>query len=365
MSKGTEPPDTLPGLRERIDAVDGQLLELLSERARLAARVAAVKQAEGGNGSFYRPEREAQVLRGILARNPGPLPDEEVGRLFREVMSACLALEQPLTVAYLGPVGTWTEAAAYKHFGHSVATRSAASIDEVFREVEAGGCAYGVVPVENSIEGVVNHTLDNFADSPLLICGEVELRIHHCLLGQVEALGEARRLYGHPQALAQCRRWVDSYLPGVERVPVSSNAEGARRAAEEAGAVAIASQAAAERYGLRVLAASIEDEPDNTTRFLVIGRHETGPSGQDKTSLLFATPNRPGALKDILDCFSDAGISLSRIESRPSRRAMWEYLFYVDLDGHANEPHVARALAAVETRATLVKRLGSYPQAVL
>jgi len=365
MTSTADPSDTLAALREGIDAVDARLLELLSERARLAARVAAVKAAEGSGGSFYRPEREAQVLRGILAQNPGPLPDEEVGRLFREIMSACLALEQPMTVAYLGPAGTWTEAAARKHFGDSVDTRSAASIGEVFREVEAGGCAFGVVPVENSIEGVVTHTLDNFADSPLLICGEVELRIHHCLLGRVQAMGSARRLYGHPQALAQCRRWVDSHLPGIERLPVSSNAEGARRAADEDGAVAIASQAAAAHYDLRVLAARIEDEPDNTTRFLVIGRHATGPSGDDKTSLIFATPNRPGALRDILDCFARAGISLSRIESRPSRRAMWEYLFYVDLDGHASDPHVAAALAELESRATLVKRLGAYPRAVL
>ncbi len=365
MTPPADLPETLAALRERIDAVDERLLELLSERARLASRVAAVKLAEGNGGSFYRPEREAQVLRGILARNPGPLPDEEVGRLFREIMSACLALEQPLTVAYLGPVGTWTEAAASKHFGHSVAMRSAASIAEVFREVEGGGCAFGVVPVENSIEGVVTHTLDNFADSPLVICGEVELRIHHCLLGRVAALGDARRLYGHPQALAQCRRWVDGHLAGIERLPVPSNAEGARRAAGEEGAVAIASEAAAAHYDLRVLAARIEDEPDNTTRFLVIGRQASGSSGDDKTSLIFATPNRPGALRDILDCLAGAGISLSRIESRPSRRAMWEYLFYVDLDGHASDPHVAAALAEIESRATLVKRLGSYPRAVL
>jgi chorismate mutase/prephenate dehydratase len=365
MVPPTEPPDDLLTLRECIDAVDGQLLELISERARLATRVAEVKLAEGNGGSFYRPEREAQVLRGILERNPGPLPDEEVGRLFREIMSACLALEQPLTVAYLGPAGTWTEAAASKHFGHSVTMRAAASIAEVFREVEAGGCAFGVVPVENSIEGVVTHTLDNFADSPLVICGEVELRIRHCLLGRVPALGSARRLYGHPQALAQCRRWVDGHLPGIERSPMPSNAEGARRAAEEEGAVAIASEAAAAHYDLNVLAAGIEDEPDNTTRFLVIGRQASGPSGDDKTSLIFATPNRPGALRDILDCFARAGISLSRIESRPSRRAMWEYLFYVDLDGHASNPSVASALADIEARATLVKRLGSYPRAVL
>lgn len=365
MTAAADPSDTLTSLRERIDAVDVRLLDLLSERARLAAKVAAVKLAEGNGGSFYRPEREAQVLRGILERNPGPLPDEEVGRLFREVMSACLALEQPMTVAFLGPAGTWTEAATCKHFGHSVTTRSAASIGEVFREVEAGGCAFGVVPVENSIEGVVTHTLDNFASSPLLICGEVELRIHHCLLGRVAALGSARRLYGHPQALAQCRRWVDGQLPGIERVAVPSNAEGARRAAEEEGSVAIASEAAAAHYDLRVLAARIEDEPDNTTRFLVIGRQATGPSGDDKTSLIVATPNRPGALRDILDCLAKAGISLSRIESRPSRRAMWEYLFYIDLDGHSSDPHVAAALVELESRATLVKRLGSYPRAVL
>jgi chorismate mutase / prephenate dehydratase len=355
----------LPELRARIDALDVELLRLISERARLAAQVAEVKAREGGVQSFYRPEREAQVLRNILARNPGPLPGEEMGRLFREIMSACLALEQPLLVAYLGPAGTYTQAAAQKHFGHSVTTRGAGSIDEVFRDVEAGGCQFGVVPIENSIEGVVTHTLDNFADSPLKICGEVELRIHHGLQGRMSSLAEVERLYAHAQALAQCRRWLDSHLPAVERIAVASNAEGARRAAEEQGAAAIASESAAELYGLKLLAQRIEDEPDNTTRFLVIGRHETAPSGEDKTSLLFSTPNKPGALNNILQCFAEAGISLSRIESRPSRRAMWDYLFFVDIEGHVQDPLVATTLSRVEGRSALLKHLGSYPRAVL
>jgi len=358
--------DSLAGLRQRIDTVDEQLLALISQRAELASQVARVKRREGDDGCFYRPEREAQILRAVIEKNAGPLTGEEMARLFREIMSACLALEKPLNIAYLGPEGTFTQAAALKHFGHSVTTRSLGNIDEVFREVESGGCDYGVVPVENSTEGVINYTLDLFINSPLHICGEVELRIHHHLLAtQGQGLAEIGRIYAHQQALSQCRRWLDSELPEVERIPVNSNAEAARRVAAETGAAAIAGEAAAEYYDLEILARSIEDEPDNTTRFLIIGRQDTPPSGDDKTTLLFTTPNRSGALYQMLAAFAERGISMTRIESRPSRRGMWDYVFFVDVLGHHRDPGLADALEALQERASMVKLLGSYPRAVL
>jgi len=357
--------EQLNALRARIDELDDELLKALSARARLAKEVAQVKGDNAENGGFYRPEREAQVLRRIIAKNTGPLSDEEIARLFREIMSACLALEQRLNVAYLGPEGTFTHAAALKHFGHSVQTAAMNSIDDVFREVEGGSCQYGVVPVENSIEGVINHTLDMFLNSPLIICGEVELRIHHHLLSRETCLPAITQVYAHPQALAQCRRWLGHHLPKVEQLPVGSNAEAARRAAIEPGSAAIASEAAAGIYGLSSLASHIEDEADNTTRFLVIGRQCVAPSGDDKTSLIFSTPNKPGALYAMLAPFAEHGISMMRIESRPSRRGMWDYSFFVDIEGHAQNAVVAEALRELKEQALMLKLLGSYPRAVL
>lgn len=356
--------DRLKALRERIDALDEQIQALISARARCAQEVAELKNGSGA-ASFYRPEREAEVLRKVIVRNQGPLSGEEMARLFREIMSACLALEQPLRIAYLGPEGTFTQVAALKHFGHSVATVAHHSIDEVFRDVEAASCHYGVVPVENSTEGVVTHTLDMFLNSPLKIVGEVQLRVHHHLLGKADALAAVRRVYAHQQALAQCREWLDENLAGVERVAVSSNAEAARRVAGENDAAAIASREAADIYGLRALASNIEDEPDNTTRFLVIGREPVAPSGRDKTSLLVSAPNRPGALHELLAPFARHGISMTRIESRPSRRGVWEYVFFVDIEGHAADAAVATALEQLTAKAAMLKVLGSYPRAVL
>ncbi len=357
----------LDEIRKRIDAVDADIQRLISERAALAQEVAQTKQAEQGESPeevlFYRPEREAQVLRKVLERNQGPLPGEEMARLFREIMSACLALEQPLSVAFLGPEGTFTQAAALKHFGHSVRTRPMAAIDEVFREVEAGSTHFGVVPVENSTEGVINHTLDMFMRSSLAICGEVELRIHHHLIGRDRH--NIKKIYSHQQSLAQCREWLDAHLPEVERISVSSNAEAVRRAAVEEGAAAIAGETAADIYALPVLEAKIEDNPDNTTRFLVIGTQEVPPSGDDKTSLLVSTPNRPGALYRLLSPFERNGISMSRIESRPSRLANWEYVFFIDINGHVRDEAVARALEILKTDSPMFKVLGSYPKAVL
>jgi len=356
---------TLDELRAKIDEIDSSLLELISQRARMATEVARVKSELPEDNGFYRPEREAQVLRKIIDRNPGPLSEEEMARLFREIMSACLALEQTLDIAFLGPEGTFTHAAALKHFGHSVKTTAMGSIDQVFREVESGACQYGVVPVENSIEGVVNHTLDMLVNSSLMICGEVELRIHHHLLSNEESVDGITKVYSHQQSLAQCRAWLDTHLLKAERVSVNSNAEGARLAAGEKNSAAIAGESAAELYELSVLMKNIENEADNTTRFLVLGQHETLPSDNDKTSLLFSAPNKPGALQEMLACFSDNGVSLTRIESRPSRKGMWEYVFFVDIEGHAQEATVALALDKLNSRASMIKLLGSYPRAVL
>jgi len=356
--------DKLKAVRDRIDALDEQIQALINERAKCAQEVAALKNGNDA-ATFYRPEREAEILRKILARNQGPLSGEEMARLFREIMSACLALEQPLRIAYLGPEGTFTQAAALKHFGHSVQTDSHFSIDEVFREVEAGASQYGVVPVENSTEGVITHTLDMFLNSPLKITGEVQLRIHHNLLSTVESLNAVRRVYSHQQSLAQCRGWLDEHLAGVERIAVSSNAEAARLAAQDKEAAAIASRAAADIYGLRVLVANVEDEPDNTTRFIVIGREQVPPSGKDKTSLLLSATNKPGALHSLLAPLAQHGISMTRIESRPSRRGVWEYVFFVDIEGHAADARVAQALDELRAEAAMLKVLGSYPRAIL
>lgn len=350
-------------LRARIDELDDQLLALISRRAATAHEIAAAKGPLEAGADRYRPEREAQVLRRLVAANPGPLPDESIGLLFRELMSACRALQQQLAVAYLGPEGTFTQAAAQKHFGQSVCTVPLAAIDEVFRAVESRECQYGVVPVENSIEGVVSHTLDSFVGSSLRICGEVELRIHHHLLSREPELARVVRVYAHQQALAQCRRWLDGRLGGVERIALSSNAEAARRCTGEPGSAAIAGAAAGALYGLGALASNIEDQPDNTTRFLVVGPRSAPPSGDDKTSLLFATPNRPGALYHVLSAFAEAGISMTRIESRPSRQGMWDYFFFVDVIGHADDPLVAEALQRFGQRTTMLKLLGSYPRA--
>ena len=362
MSKNS---NDLDAIRARIDQIDGQLLELLSRRATAVAEVAHIKRAAGGSSVFYRPEREAQILHRVMESNPGPLSSEEIARLFREIISACFALEQVISVAYLGPEGTFTHDAAIKHFGHSVRTAALAGIDQVFREVEAGQCHFGVVPVENSIEGVVNHTLDLLMNSPLRICGEVELRIHQHLMSRSADLSGIRRVYSHQQSLAQCRAWLNGNLPAVERIPVSSNSEAARMATVEDGAAALAGAAAAEFHKLPILARNVEDAPDNTTRFLVLGRDSAAPSGRDKTSLLFSTPNRPGALSTMLKCFADEGVSLSRIESRPSRRGMWDYVFFVDLEGHTEDAPVAAALSALQREASMVRVLGSYPSAVL
>jgi chorismate mutase/prephenate dehydratase len=362
----------LESLRREIDRVDAALHALINERARLARAVGISKHADGHLVDFYQPEREAEVLRLALQRNQaaresGALRDEEIVRLFREIMSACLAQEEPLKVAFLGPEGTFTQTAVYKHFGHSVRALPLPSIDEVFHEVEKGNADFGVVPIENSTEGTVNHTLDRFLNSPLKICGEVELRIHQYLMGRMDDLGQIARVCSHAQSLAQCRGWLNEHLPSVERVPVSSNAEAARRARDESGTAAIAGKTAAEVYGLTLLATEIEDRPDNTTRFFVVGRRLFKPSGADRTTLLVSTNETagPGALHRLLGPLAKHGINLTRIESRPSQRRKWDYVFFIDIEGHVDDPKVAAALEGLKSQASLYRVLGSYPKAVL
>ena len=356
--------DRLRELRNQIDALDERIQELIARRAQCAQEIAKAKHASG-TASFYRPEREVEVLRKVMKRNHGPLPNEDVARLFREIMSSCLALESRLKIAFLGPEGTFTHAAALKHFGHAVEIVPTSSIAEVFREVESDAAHFGVVPIENSTEGVVNHTLDMFINSPLKICGEVELRIHHHLLSKGKSLRAIKKVLSHHQSLAQCREWLDTQLPKVERVPVASNAEAARQAARNKSFAAIAGGSAAELYGLKVLAANIEDEPDNTTRFLIIGKLDAQPSGDDKTSLLLSGHNRPGSLAALLAPLSRCGINMTHIESRPSRKGVWEYVFFLDLEGHYQDEKLRTALAELEREAAFLKLLGSYPKAVL
>jgi chorismate mutase/prephenate dehydratase len=361
MTSGQE---ELAGLRQRIDALDDEVLRLLSQRAQCACRIGVIKQ-----GNFlYRPEREAQVLRRIAESNTGPLPEAAVRSIYREIMSACLALEQSLKIAYFGPAGTFTESAAKKHFGAAPSFTPFITIDDVFRTVEAGNADYGVVPVENSTEGAVGRTLDLLLSSPLKICGEANLRIHQNLMSKSTSLEQITRLYSHAQSLAQCHDWLNRTLPNVPRVPVASNAEAARMASLESTAAAIAGEAAARWYELNVLAANIEDDPNNTTRFLVLAKHDVAISGDDKTSFVCSAQNRPGAVHDLLTPLKTHGVSMSKLESRPARgfgESRWAYVFFIDIDGHRQDPAVACALADMRDKVGFLKELGSYPKTSL
>ena len=363
----------LSQIRERIDEIDLRLLELISERAQCAQQVAEVKlrasQSQEDVPLFYRPEREAQVLRAIRERNPGPLAGDQVAAIFRELMSGCLALEQPLSVAFLGPEGTYSQAAALKHVGQSALPQSQPSIHKVFRQVEERLCDYGVVPVENSTEGMVGQTLDCFLESPLQITGEIELPVvHHLLvdgpdLGSAAVLDDIALVIGHEQALGQCRHWLDSHLPDVPREAVASNGEAARRAGSEQSVAAIAGELALKQYGLVPPASAIQDRSSNTTRFLVLGRESVPPSGYDKTSLLVSARNRPGALLGLLRPFEEKGVSLTRIDSRPSKTEKWTYLFYIECEGHLSDPVMADVIGEIEEHSIMLKKLGSYPRA--
>ena len=355
----------LLALRDQIDALDLQIMQAISDRARCAKQVAEVKKQQG-DSAYYKPEREAQVLRQIMEQNNGPLDNEEMARLFRQIMSACLALEQPVKVAFLGPEGTFTQEAALKHFGDSAISVPMAAIDEVFRDVLAGSCHYGVVPVENSTEGVISHTLDSFIDSSLKICGEVELRIHqNLLIGPNTNKDNITRVYSHAQSLAQCRQWLNSHLPNVERVAVSSNAEAAKRVQGEWNSAAIAGDMSCQLYGLEKLNDKIEDNPDNSTRFLIIGREEVSPSGDDRTSIVVSVQNKTGALHDLLEPFRRNNVDMTRLESRPSRSSKWSYVFFIDFAGHINDAPVAAVLEELSSGVADLKVLGSYPRAVL
>jgi chorismate mutase/prephenate dehydratase len=349
----------IESIRKRIDALDRRLVKVLSARARLAQRIGRLKA-----GAAYRPEREAQVLRGILAENHGPLPDGALARLFTEIMSACRSLEDSLRAAYLGPPGTFSQEAAVKHFGGLAALAPCGSIDEVFRQVETGAAGYGVVPVENSTEGAIGRTLDLLLSTPAQVCGEIMLPIRQCLMAKRDRLAGIRKVYSHAQSLSQCQQWLARNLPRAERVAVVSNAEAARLAARERSAAAIGPRTAAALYGLKLLARNIEDEAKNTTRFLVIAQHDAAPSGRDKTSLVMSTRNVPGAMHELLTPLAVNQVSMTRLESRPSRTGLWEYVFYVDIEGHQRDAAVARALAELKQKASFLKVLGSYPAAV-
>jgi chorismate mutase/prephenate dehydratase len=348
-------------LRREIDRIDEELAALLQRRAGLAQDIGKLK----GGAPAYRPERESEVLQRVT-RADGVLSSERVAAVFREIISACRSLEEAIRVSYLGPEGTFSEQAVRKHFGAAVEALAVASVDEAFRRCESGAAQFTVVPAENSTEGVVGRTLDLLVTTPLRICGEVELRVQQNLLSRAKSLGQIKKVYSHSQSLAQCNGWLAQNLPHAERVPVGSNAEAAQRAAKEPGSAAVAGLAAGERYGLEPLARSIEDDASNTTRFLVLGKLQPGPSGRDRTSLVISAENKPGAVHALLTPLAQHGVSMTRIESRPARAraALWEYLFFIDVEGHEKDERVAAALAALRGKAPFLKILGSYPVAV-
>jgi len=354
----------LGALRARIDSIDDALLKLVSERAGIAQQVGRAKNGE----KIYRPEREAQIIRRLRETNPGPLSGDTIERLIREIMSACRALEETTRIAYLGPAGTFSQQAVNKHFGHDVEALAESDIDACFQAVETGRAEFAVVPVENSTEGAVGRTLDLIVASSLKICGEVTLPIHQMLMRKRSGLDGIARVYGHAQSLAQCQQWLARHLPNAERISVVSNSDGARRAAAEPDAATLGSKTAAELYDLVVVEARIEDEASNTTRFLVLGRTDSAPSGRDKTSLVMSVKNQPGAVVKLLQPLADAGISMSKLESRPARLdhvglGNWGYLFFVVCEGHREDARLAAALAEIESRAAFLKVLGSYPAA--
>ena len=353
--------DKLKPLRDQIDAIDAQLISLLNQRAKVAQAVGHIKAET--NAPVFRPEREAQVLARVAERNDGPLVSSDLQSIFREVMSACRALEKRITVAYLGPAGTYSEQAVWQQFGQAVEGLPCVSIDEIFRSVEAGTADFGVVPVENSTEGAVNRTLDLLMRTTLSISGEVALPVQHSLMTRTGTMNGITTVCAHSQALAQCQAWLNEHYPQLERRAVASNGEAARMASEEPGVAAIAGDMAARRYSLAIAHAHIQDDPHNRTRFFVIGTLQPGPSGRDQTSLLLSVPNKSGAVYELLAPLARHGVSMTRFESRPARTGRWEYFFFVDIEGHAHDAKVAQALAELQTQAAFFKVLGSYPHA--
>ncbi len=352
--------------RDQIDAIDEQVLLLVNERATLARQIGSLKD----DGVIYRPEREAQVLRRLQANNTGPLSNEAVSNIFRAVMSNCRALEKELTIAFLGPLGTYSEEAALKQFGLGRGAVVCGSIDEVFRTLEANQADYGVVPVENSTEGAIGITLDLLLSSPLKICGEITLPIHHCLLSKQDDISQISHVFSHSQSLSQCHEWLNKTLPSAQREAVTSNARAAQMihdlvSTDGTFAAAIASKRAAELFNLNILTENIEDDAKNTTRFLVLGKHDVAASGTDKTSIVMTTKNKPGAMIDLLEPLSRHGVSMTKLESRPSRQSLWDYVFFVDIEGHQTDAKVQAALQELQMRASFLKVLGSYPVAVI
>lgn len=349
----------LTPLRIQIDAIDAQILDLLSQRAQVALQVGHVKAET--NAPVFRPEREAQVLQKVAQSNPGPLASSDVQTIFREIMSACRALERRVTVAYLGPAGTFSEQAVFKQFGHAVDAMPCASIDEVFRAAEAGTADFGVVPIENSTEGAINRTLDLLLQTTLEISGEVSINVHHSLMTKDGTMEGVTRICAHYQALAQCQAFLNQHYPNIERHPVASNAEAARMASEDSSIAAIAGEIAVQTYNLQVISAHVQDDPHNRTRFAAIGRLRTTPSGKDQTSLVLSVPNKAGAVYNLLAPLAKHGVSMTRFESRPARMGTWEYYFYVDVEGHSQDDRVAKALVELQQNAAFFKVLGSYP----
>ncbi|HCR32890.1 MAG TPA: prephenate dehydratase [Stenotrophomonas sp.] len=361
----TQAPLALADVRSKIDQIDRDIQSLIAERAQFAHQVGKAKGKLAAAVDYYRPEREAQVLRMVVDRNEGPLSDEVLVHVYREIMSACLAQQEPLKIGYLGPEGTFSQQAVLKHFGRSAMGLPMASIEEVFQEVEAGSADFGVVPVENSGQGTIQITLDMFLTSNLKICGEVELRVQQYLMSRSGRLEDIERVYGHPQSFMQTSAWMRANLPKAEKIPVASNAEGARRARNADDAAAIGGESAGHVYGLKkVVTKPIQNDADNTTRFLVVGRNIFPTSGHDRTSVLVFIHDKPGALFDVLSPFARHGISMNRIESRPSHHGKWEYGFFIDLAGHIDDAPMQAALAELEAHSAQIKVLGSYPVAV-
>jgi len=345
-------------LRKNIDEIDKRLLGLISNRGMYAKEIGLLKD----DGIVYKPEREAQVISKLIKENKGPLSNDSVTNIYKSIISNCRALEKKLTISFLGPSGTFSEEATIKHFGENVKSIPTNSIDEVFNNVQSSKVHYGVVPIENSTEGGISRTLDLLLMKDLKICGEITLPIHHCLISKSKDLKKIKSIYAHGQSLAQCHDWVANNLPNAEKITVLSNAEGAKIASKEKHSAAIASERAASIFKLNILQSHIEDEPNNTTRFLILSDQEIAPSGNDKTSIVVTTKNKPGAIVDLIQPFASRRVSLTKLESRPSKIGMWEYVFFIDVEGHKNNPKVKLSLADLEKKSSFMKFLGSYPK---
>ncbi|MBT3826897.1 MAG: prephenate dehydratase [Nitrosomonadales bacterium] len=345
-------------LRKNIDEIDKRLLELISNRGMYAKEIGLLKD----DGIVYKPEREAQVISKLIKENKGPLSNDSVTNSYKSIISNCRALEKKLTISFLGPSGTFSEEATIKHFGENVKSIPTNSIDEVFNNVQSSKVHYGVVPIENSTEGGISRTLDLLLMKDLKICGEITLPIHHCLISKSKDLKKIKSIYAHGQSLAQCHDWIANNLPNAEKITVLSNAEGAKIASKEKHSAAIASERAASIFKLNILQSHIEDEPNNTTRFLILSDQEIAPSGNDKTSIVVTTKNKPGAIVDLIQPFASRRVSLTKLESRPSKIGMWEYVFFIDVEGHKNNPKVKLSLADLEKKSSFMKFLGSYPK---